>query len=350
MDSFEIKTDNFDPSRLRESAPRRDDNNSHIPLTDIEKAALMADDTPRLRPDIEDDPMRAVHHGAASSSGRQQERVTETSENRHASETSSKRSQATQRQSQKERKQQSDHVAVNLDEHKTIVGLTQFFTDGRLRTFIGVALILFAGLLLVASISYISTASADQSIIINSSQSQIAANHEGVTNSVGWFGALLSHLLIYRWLGLGAFIVIFYIGALGISLVRLHHFRFWHLTLKSLVASIAVSIILGFVTYGVTTDTFWGGEHGFWINNIVISASSYWGGGALSILMATALVLIFIGPIKSAARSLRKMIARRKQQLSTRYRESMAAAKAAMQQEKENRTSTSARAEKEAID
>lgn len=234
---------------------------------------------------------------------------------------------------------QQHEQTVDLDKHQTIVGITRFFADGRLRMFLGAILILAAGYMLVASINYLSHHGADQSIVINSSPEDIAANPQHVENSAGWFGAMLSHLLIYKWLGLGGFIIIFYIAAIGISLVKLHHFKFWQLTFKSLIAAIAVSIIAGFLTYWIPTPTFWGGEHGYWVNNGIISAASYWGAAAVSILMATAIVLIFLNPIRSAMRSIRCKLALHKQRMAERYQSSMAAAKAAIEHERAEKAS-----------
>lgn len=224
--------------------------------------------------------------------------------------------------------------------HPNVATLARFFADGRLRIFFGVVMIIFAALMLVASISFLSHGPADQSIVLNSSPSEIAAAPDDVENTAGWFGAFLSNLLMYRWLGLGGFIIIFYFCALGISLVRLHHFRFWQLTFKSLVAAIAVSIIAGFATYTLVSPTFWGGEHGYWVNHGVISAASFWGGAGLSIVMLTALVLIFINPIRRGLSFLKMLIANRRNALAERYRSSMEAARAAVRHEQQTRNET----------
>lgn len=209
---------------------------------------------------------------------------------------------------------------------KEKINLGHFFVDGRLRIFIGVMMILIAGYMLVASISYLSTSTADQSIVLNASARQIAKEGADATNSAGWVGALLSHLLMYKWLGIGGFIVIFYIAALGITLVKLHHFKFWQLTFKSLISAIAISTIAGFITYGTTTPEHWGGEHGYYLNQLLISSASYWGAGAVSILMLTALILIFILPIKSFFRHISHLWKTQRHAMSEKYKASMAAA------------------------
>lgn len=209
---------------------------------------------------------------------------------------------------------------------KQRISLGHYLVDGRLRTFLGVLFILVAGYMLVASISYLSTAPADQSIVLNSDTAKIADHGTEVTNSAGWVGALLSHLLMYRWLGLGGFVLIFYVAALGITLVKLHHFKFWQLTFKSLVSAIAISIIAGFLTASTPTPMHWGGQHGYYLNKLLIDSTSYWGAGAVSILMATALILIFIAPIKSFLARLSSLWHQQRHAMSMRYKESMAIA------------------------
>lgn len=238
------------------------------------------------------------------------------------------------RASSKTKTDKQEPISVDPEEHRTIVTLTRFFADGRLRIFFGIFLILIAGYMLVASISFLSSNGADQSIIQNRTASEIAADHTGIENSAGWFGALTSHLLMYRWLGLGGFIIIFYIAALGIGLVRLKKIQFWQLTFKSLVAAISVSIIAGFATYATVSPTFWGGLHGYDINEMMMSSTSIWGAGALSILLLSALILIFATPIKNGISHFRKLVKARKDAIARRYQASMAAAKATLEKEK----------------
>ncbi len=229
-------------------------------------------------------------------------------------------------------------ISVDPEEHRTVVTLTRFFADGRLRIFFGILLILIAGYMLAASISFLSSNGADQSIIQNRTVSEIAADHTGIENSAGWFGALTSHLLMYRWLGLGGFIIIFYIAALGIGMVRLKKIHFWQLTFKSLVAAISVSIIAGFATYATVSPTFWGGLHGYDINEMMMSSTSIWGAGALSILLLSALILIFATPIKNGISHFRKLVKARKDAIARRYQASMAVAKATLEKEKATQT------------
>ena len=97
--------------------------------------------------------------------------------------------------------------------------------QGRWRLFFGILLILTAVYLLIVSISFFSNGADDQSIVQGAAYGKVAESAAQVGNAGGPVGAVLSDLLMSRWLGLGSFIIIFYIGAIGVSLVKLHHFR-----------------------------------------------------------------------------------------------------------------------------
>lgn len=214
--------------------------------------------------------------------------------------------------------------------------LGKIFGDGRWRIFFGVFLLLAATYMLIASISAITAGGADQSIVQNQTSSAIAASHEGVENSAGWFGAFMSHLIMYRWLGLGGFIVIFYVLALGMSLVRLHRFRFWALTFKSLISAIAVSIIGGLISWLLPSHMLLGGEHGLYINELLVNNASIFAAIGVSLLMLTVLVLIFIKPVKKVIGFISRLWRHKKEALEKRYyasREAAAEAQTAPQPE-----------------
>ncbi len=215
--------------------------------------------------------------------------------------------------------------------------VVRFFADGRWRTFVGVAFFLAAVYMLVASISYLSAGTADQSVVENHSAAEIAASPDKVTNTAGWFGALLSHMLIYRWLGVGGFVIIAYFTCIALTLLHLRRFKFWSLTFKSLLSAIAISDIAGFFTYRTALPMFWGGEHGYFINDILYGATSVVGAGLFAILMGVVLLLIFAAPIRHLAIEAHDFWRRHIDKLSTRYQQSMATARAAIERERASR-------------
>ena len=199
------------------------------------------------------------------------------------------------------------------------VKFSDLFADGRLRIFTGILLILVAAYMLIVSISYMSHGAADQSVVLNRTPDAIAAAPDAVQNTGGWFGAFLSHMLVYRWLGIGAFIIIFYVGAVGVTLVGLHRFRVWRLTFRCLISAIAASIIIGLLCYNQASETYWGGEHGYYINQFLITNSGIWGAAGVSILLLSALILIFLDYISKVFRFIIRRIKAYKATLAERH-------------------------------
>ena len=138
----------------------------------------------------------------------------------------------------------------------------------------------------------------DQSIVTNNAFHEISSRASEVSNAGGPVGAMLSEFLISRWLGLGAFVIIAYAVILAISFLRLRPCRFWSLTFKSIVSAIAVSIIAGAFCRIAPHSWFWGGLHGKAINEFMTVNTGVWGDLALNIIMAAALILIFLDTIK----------------------------------------------------
>lgn len=170
----------------------------------------------------------------------------------------------------------------------------------RWKMFAGVLLILVAAYLLIVSISYFKTGAQDQSIVDGASYSSVASEADRITNTGGPLGATISHILLSRWLGIGSFILIFYLGALGVSFVNIRKFRFWNLTYKCMLCTIVLSILTGFITYSMTSYNFWGGDHGHFINELIIRHTGIWGAIAVNILLVSAVVLVFLKEIQTA--------------------------------------------------
>ncbi|MDE6320979.1 MAG: DNA translocase FtsK [Muribaculaceae bacterium] len=134
--------------------------------------------------------------------------------------------------------------------------------DRRVHGVLGVILMLSAVFALVSSISYISYGAADQSLVTNNTIDDIAKTPSEVKNMGGAVGAFMGNTLIHDWLGLGGFVLIFYVLLLGLALVRVKKVSFWSFTFRSLVLAIGVSILLG----GITHPFPLGGLHGMFFN------------------------------------------------------------------------------------
>lgn len=188
-----------------------------------------------------------------------------------------------------------------------------FLRDRRTHMFIGILLMLVAVYLLIASISFFSTSEADQSKVLHHQVNELAGQAGSVANAGGPLGAYMSHLLLTEWLGLGSFFLIFYIGAVGATLVGLHKFRFWMLTFKCLILAVTTSIVVGLLTFNVGGHIFWGGHHGYYVNDFLIRTASVWGALGVSLLLVSLVVLIYLTQLTMLFMAWRRKVAARKE-------------------------------------
>lgn len=165
--------------------------------------------------------------------------------------------------------------------------------DSRTVLFLGIVLVIFAGYSLIVALSYFHNIGNDQSALLNSDFSP-----EMIKNAGGPFGAWLAHALIYNWLGLGAFIMIYYLGMCGISMLNVYRPSFWRLTMRCLLTSVALSIICGFVTYNIASPIYWGGLHGHLLNEKLMIMTGFWGALAVSLIMGGLVVVVYLGELK----------------------------------------------------
>lgn len=189
----------------------------------------------------------------------------------------------------------------------------QFLKDKRTHMFVGILLLLVAMYLLIVSISFFSTSEADQSKVLHHTVNELAGQEGAIENAGGPFGAYLSHLLLTEWLGLGSFFLIFYIGAIGATLVRLHKFRFWMLTFKCLILATTTSIVIGLLTINSGGHIFWGGHHGYYINDFLIRTASIWGAIGVSLLLISLIVLIYLTQLTMLFMAWRRKVAARRE-------------------------------------
>lgn len=268
MDNLNIPTDVFDPDDIES------------PLDPISEPIRV---TPRhgynldeeRRPEQHDAPQRA----AASTSGT------------HHSPAAKKRMQAGPQPAATRREPQR-HAQADVEPLDFSVDLS-FFTDGRFSKLVGIALLFTALFCLIVSISFFSTGGADQSAL--------GVEGANVDNPGGFMGAIVANAFISEWLGVGSFLVIFLIGALGASLVRLHRFNIVGLTIKTLISAIAVSVIAGYVSLHLESHFSLGGNHGHFINTIVRGSFGEFGTLLLSLLLLAMLAVIFLKEVTACA-------------------------------------------------
>ena len=159
--------------------------------------------------------------------------------------------------------------------------------------FLGIVLIFFAAYAFIVCCSYFFTIGSDQSaVLFGEMDSQM------YENAGRKFGATLAHTLIYDWLGVGAFLLIFYIGACGLSMIGVYRPGFWNMTLRCLLSSIAISVIAGLLTYEIATPVYWGGMHGQLLNERLIAYSGFWGALFISLLLGSLMVMLYFNELR----------------------------------------------------
>ena len=167
-------------------------------------------------------------------------------------------------------------------------GVTGFFRSKTLRWLVGLFLALFAVYLGIAFISYFTTCVKDQSEINNTPIGYSA----DVANAAGEGGARLSEFLINEFFGVGSFVIIVWLLAVGLRMVSgKPRFKPLNFTIKCLVGLITLSLIVGLLTLGFQSSVNWGGYHGRYVNEFIIHFVGWSGAVILCVFM----VCCFVG-------------------------------------------------------
>ena len=167
--------------------------------------------------------------------------------------------------------------------------ITNFFTGQTFRWITGLFLAFFAIYLGIAFLSYFATCINDQSEINNTPIGMSGP----VANAAGEGGARLSEFLINEFFGVGSFVLIVWMLAIGLRLVTgKPRFKTVNFTIKCLVALITISMIVGLATIGMESSVNWGGYHGRYVNEFIIHFLGWTGAAILCLFMVCCFVLI----------------------------------------------------------
>ncbi|WP_354665734.1 DNA translocase FtsK 4TM domain-containing protein [uncultured Duncaniella sp.] len=153
--------------------------------------------------------------------------------------------------------------------------------------------VIAAGYSLIVALSYFSHIGNDQSALLNGD-----FDPDMIKNAGGPLGAWLAHTLIYKWLGIGSFILIYYIAMCGISMLKVYRPPFWSLTLRCLLTAVALSVICGFATYKLSSPIYWGGQHGHLLNEKLMIFTGFWGALGLSLIMGGLVVILYLKELR----------------------------------------------------
>lgn len=176
---------------------------------------------------------------------------------------------------------------------KSDSGRSSWNPSVRLGALAGVVLLLVAAYLFITMISSLTNGIADESVVANKSLAEVAGSDSHIANTCGPFGAYLAHLLFTRWIGMGIFVLIYYMGALGVSLVGFHKFNFWKLSFNCIISAVCVSVIVGLAAYLTDSLTYWGGYFGYYVNDFLVTQTGIWGAIGVNVFLLAVLGFIF---------------------------------------------------------
>ncbi len=181
----------------------------------------------------------------------------------------------------------------------TLNPILEFMRSQSMRLGLGVFLIVLAIVMTIVTLNYLKNGAADQSLVAGNSVETIANAPEGVENAGGAIGAKIAHLLMVDGLGIGSFVIVFYIGWLALSLFGLLKCRFWAFTFKSLFTAISLSIIFGLLTYNTDSIFHWGGNHGRYVNQWLYHVSDVLGAYAVTVVLVGLLAVMYLTQLKT---------------------------------------------------
>jgi len=167
-----------------------------------------------------------------------------------------------------------------------------FFKDPRFSLAVGFFLLIVSLFLFTAFLSYLFTGKADQSVV-ESWSSDIVESGQEAENWLGLFGAIISHHLIFKWMGISAFFIPPLLFFLGFRLVfKRDLISLFSAFIFSVFAGLWLSLLLGYITHslaGVNEVGFLSGGLGYELAKI---SDGLFGWGTFLILILTLFIFI----------------------------------------------------------
>jgi len=185
-------------------------------------------------------------------------------------------------------------IMANSGKKEKEGALAAFFKDGRTRLFLGLAIIFFASLMVVAFVSYFFTWKYDQSFEWSKLFS-LATDRE-VQNWGGKVGARLAEQFMNKGFGIPAFFIPFFLYIIGFRFFRIRLMHIWKAFFFASVSMLLFSASLGFLfgEAGGYMGSGMGGAHGFYIAEWITSLLGTIGaGGFLALLLFFYLFVTF---------------------------------------------------------
>ena len=168
-----------------------------------------------------------------------------------------------------------------------------FFQDPRFILAVGFFLIIIAIYLFTAFFSYLFTGKADQSVVEALWSTNIIESGKEADNWLGLYGAVTSHYLVFKWMGISAFFLPPLLFLLGFKLVfKRELLPIFSVFILSVFAGLWLSLLLGYLTHslvGVNEVSFISGGLGYELASL---ADGLFGWGTFLILVLSLFIFI----------------------------------------------------------
>ncbi len=161
-------------------------------------------------------------------------------------------------------------------------------TSLNVRLILGIFLGFIGVYLTISFISYFATCLDDMPLI----DSTAVGSAKDISNVGGEGGARLSNFLINDSFGLGSIVIIVWLFAMTLKLLAgKPKFKTVDFTIKSIIALLIVSMVVGLITIASNSVVNWGGYDGRYVNEFIISFVG-WSGAVLICLFLIALFIV----------------------------------------------------------
>ena len=181
--------------------------------------------------------------------------------------------------------------AIRVEKMGGWEAVKQFFADRRTRMIIGILLLTFSIIALLAYVSFLFTGTADQDILSMSRPDRLA-NREAVRNILGLPGAALAQFMIDGSFGFVSVLLVCMIGVYGLRLMHVFRdIRAIFIFCSGVFWTLWGSVVLGFAQQMTHLGVFrWGGRFGSWAAQWLSSYVQVTG----TILLLLVILVIFL--------------------------------------------------------
>ncbi len=172
-----------------------------------------------------------------------------------------------------------------------------FLRDYRTHLGFGIVLCILAFAVVVCCISFMFHHGADQSVMHGRTPSEVVEAGDTVENAGGPVGAMLSEFLLVDTFGIGTFVLAVYVFLLGLALMKLRKCSFWSLSFRCFFTAAAVSVIVGLLTYNNVSSFNLGGNHGVYMNSLLLEYTGALGAYCVLVALMGLLVAVYFSPL-----------------------------------------------------